>query len=74
MACAMKVASLIRRSPLYGDETAPRTELWVIRPDSAREIAVRLFDCAALPYTWRVALRDVISARRRRRRASDSVT
>ena len=52
----------------------PRTELWVILPDFAREIAVRLFDCAALPYTWRVALRDVISARRRRRRASDSVT
>ena len=51
-----------------------RTELWVIHPDFAGEIAVRLFDCAALPYTWRVALRDVISARRRRRRASDSIT
>jgi|HubBroStandDraft_4_1064222.scaffolds.fasta_scaffold2136007_1 hypothetical protein len=84
MAYAMKPVSLIRRSPLYGDEAAlvprtrssheraanayelrnrdnrqpPRTELWVILPDFAHEIAVRLFDCAALPYTWRVALRD----------------
>jgi hypothetical protein len=51
-----------------------RTELWVIPPNFTHEIAVRLFDYAALPYTRRVAVRDVISVRRRRRRASDSIT